>query len=328
VVTASVITPCYNVARYLPETVESVREQTLTDWEYIIVDDGSTDGSGDIAEDFGALDHRITVVHQANGGAPAARATGYAGCSPNSRYVLWLDGDDTLHPRMLETLATYLDAHEPVGVVICNRQHIDDNGSPIRPSWHPTRWVPGPVFPRRLPASTPDTPFTSLFVQDAVSSTCCTLVRRSVYDRTRGWDIKFGQLFEDWDLLFQLALVAEVHYLPLVLAHQRLGRPGQLTSSASSVRSKELYMKLYDRWSRYEGVPKDKLSEVHEAILFRESRALPMQRLLWGNENMRARKFVAGASLYAQAVLYLTRYLRKRLSGAYDRQLRAALRSS
>lgn len=64
----SVIIPVYNTARYLPECLDSVLDQTHQDFEAILVDDGSTDGSGDICDDYAARDSRIRVLHCANGG--------------------------------------------------------------------------------------------------------------------------------------------------------------------------------------------------------------------------------------------------------------------
>lgn len=69
----SVIIPVYNVERYLERCIESVLAQTYTDWEMILVDDGSTDSSGAICDRYAAVDDRIKVFHTANGGQSRAR---------------------------------------------------------------------------------------------------------------------------------------------------------------------------------------------------------------------------------------------------------------
>jgi glycosyltransferase involved in cell wall biosynthesis len=318
----SVITPSYNVERYLGQTIESVLGQTCASWEHIIVDDGSTDATGSIADQYAARDPRIKVVHQANAGAPAARVAGYRAADPDGLYVIWLDGDDILEPRMLETLVEYLDTHTHVGVALCNRQHIDEAGNPIMLDWHPTRLAPGLLVPSKVPESQPETSFATLFVQDAVSSPSATLIRRAVYDQTPGWDVYFGQPFEDWDLMFQLALAAEVHYLPFALTRYRMGRPGQ--STANPHRGRGLYIKLYSRWSRYETVPPDKVHIVAAAIRFREGQALPFQHFEWGNLILRRGKPIAALWSYARAVRDLGWYALQSLMGTYDRQLRAS----
>ena len=73
----SVVIPVYNVEKYLQECIDSVLGQTYTDYEIILVDDGSTDSSGRICDDYLTADTRIQVIHQENGGLSAARNTGY-----------------------------------------------------------------------------------------------------------------------------------------------------------------------------------------------------------------------------------------------------------
>ena len=98
----SIIVPVYGVEKYLRQCVESVLAQTYSCWELILVDDGSTDGSPLICDEYAAADQRITVVHQENGGLSFARNSGLArakGCM-----VTFLDADDTVHPEYLRIL--------------------------------------------------------------------------------------------------------------------------------------------------------------------------------------------------------------------------------
>ena len=92
------VTPCYNGSRYLGDCVASVKSQTLQDWEMVIVDDGSTDDTADVADKLAEDDGRVRVIHQANRGAAAARNAGAAASAP---YLLFLDSDDVLAPAML-----------------------------------------------------------------------------------------------------------------------------------------------------------------------------------------------------------------------------------
>lgn len=93
----SVIIPVYNVERYLRECVDSVLGQTYQNFEIILVDDGSTDSSGDICDEYAKEDKRIQVVHQKNGGLSDARNKGFSKSS--GEYVYFLDSDDWILPN-------------------------------------------------------------------------------------------------------------------------------------------------------------------------------------------------------------------------------------
>lgn len=90
----SIIVPIYNAEKYLDSCIQSVLRQTYTNWEWILIDDGSTDKSGRIAEEYGFADERITVFHQKNLGVSLARNQGIDEATGN--YVVFLDADDEL----------------------------------------------------------------------------------------------------------------------------------------------------------------------------------------------------------------------------------------
>lgn len=99
----SVIIPVYNVEKYLAECVESVLNQSYTDYEVILVDDGTTDSSGRMCDEYARKDPRIRVIHRPNGGLSAARNTGLD--VARGEYVYFLDSDDYIEPCALEHLA-------------------------------------------------------------------------------------------------------------------------------------------------------------------------------------------------------------------------------
>ena len=96
----SVIIPVYNAEQYLRKCLDSVVSQTFRDIEIICVDDGSTDGSGAILDEYAAKDNRIVVIHQANAGVAAARNTGLK--SAQGEYLAFLDSDDAYNPQLCE----------------------------------------------------------------------------------------------------------------------------------------------------------------------------------------------------------------------------------
>ena len=103
--TLSMIIPVYNVERYLPACLDSIARQSLDDYEVIVVDDGSTDASGRICDDYAGRDSRITVIHQQNQGLSSARNTGMR--HANGRYFFFVDSDDFLVPEALPRVLTH-----------------------------------------------------------------------------------------------------------------------------------------------------------------------------------------------------------------------------
>lgn len=98
----SVIVPVYKVEKYLPECIESILSQTFTDFELILVDDGSPDNSGKICDDYATRDSRVRVFHKENGGVTSARRLGVE--NARSEWVMFVDGDDYILPTALSIL--------------------------------------------------------------------------------------------------------------------------------------------------------------------------------------------------------------------------------
>ena len=98
----SVIVPVYNVGAYLQQCLQSIASQSYAHLEVIVVDDGSTDDSGKIAEEWASRDNRFRVVHQPNGGLSAARNTALDHAT--GRYVTFVDSDDLIAPQYVEVL--------------------------------------------------------------------------------------------------------------------------------------------------------------------------------------------------------------------------------
>lgn len=128
----SIIIPVYNVAPYLRECLDSVLAQTFTDWEAICVDDGSTDGSGAILDEYAAQDSRFRVIHQTNAGVSAARNAALdVTCG---EWIGFLDADDIL---VVNRLACVADAISD-GVDWIRAGFIDWMDGDIRPTWRPS----------------------------------------------------------------------------------------------------------------------------------------------------------------------------------------------
>lgn len=123
-VLVSIIMPVYNALAYLEESVRAVQAQTLREWELLLIDDGSADGSGALADSFAAADSRIRVIHQANAGVSAARNRGLE--LARGKYIGFVDADDTPLPEMFRTLVDAAEANACEIVTACYMSVQDD----------------------------------------------------------------------------------------------------------------------------------------------------------------------------------------------------------
>jgi glycosyltransferase involved in cell wall biosynthesis len=202
----SVVVPCFNLGRYLPEAVESVLVQTTDDYEIVIVDDGSTDELTGLV-----LDHMeragIRVIRQANAGVAEARNRGIG--ESRGRYICCLDADDRLRPGFLARAAEVLEAEGAVGVVASQFRTFDEKDEWYR---HSTCALP------------------ELLVHNPLAQV--GLFRRTAWQQAGGyWEGFSVPGIEDWDLWIG---ILEAGYsaviLPEVLWDYRI-RPDQMSSS-------------------------------------------------------------------------------------------------
>ena len=193
----SVIMPVYNVQSYIAEAIESVLAQTFTDWELLIIDDGGTDRSIDIAAEY--CDPRIRILSQRNRGLAGARNSGIA--AARGAYVALLDSDDRWLPEKLALHVIHLDATWSVDVSYSASRFIDGQGVPLRQSQQP-----------RLHGITPD----HILCRNPVGNGSAPVIRRTALDavafahpdepgRTCWFDESFRQS-EDIEMWVRMAL--------------------------------------------------------------------------------------------------------------------------
>ena len=132
----SVIVPVYKSEKYLDRCVDSILSQTLTDFELILVDDGSPDSSGKLCDECAERDGRIKVLHRKNGGAAAARNDGLDMVS--GAWIAFIDSDDWVHPDYLRTLYEAAE-QQHADLAACRYETVNDasrpDDSPISPSF-------------------------------------------------------------------------------------------------------------------------------------------------------------------------------------------------
>ena len=116
----SIIVPVYNAEQYLSKCIESILDQRLKDFELVLVDDGSTDSSSEICNQFQERDKRVQVIHQKNAGQAAARNSGLKFSS--GEYIAFSDNDDYLFPEFYELLLSLIEKYD-ADIAACNFQH-------------------------------------------------------------------------------------------------------------------------------------------------------------------------------------------------------------
>ena len=195
--------PVYNAASYVRRMLESIRNQTLTDFEVLMIDDGSTDASGAILDEYSKMDQRFKVVHKQNGGVSAARQTGLE--LVQGEYVIHADSDDWVEPTMLEELYAKAQA-EKSDVVICDfysNTETDQKYVVQRPSSSDGQQVMRDLF------------------QQLHGSCCNKLVRRVCYNKCNAKFYPGIDYCEDlffWYQVFSHPQI-KVSYLPKAFYH-------------------------------------------------------------------------------------------------------------
>ena len=132
----SIIVPVYNVRDYLAACIDSLLDQDLGNEEYeiILVDDGSTDDSGSICDEYAAREGRIRVIHQANQGLSAARNTGVSTAS--GEYIQFVDSDDYLEANVLKGLLSQIH-RDNLDILRFNYENVNDSGGVVHPNKNP-----------------------------------------------------------------------------------------------------------------------------------------------------------------------------------------------
>lgn len=160
----SVVMPVYNVETYIAEAIQSVLDQSFTNFELIIIDDGGSDRSIEIAQSF--VDERIRIIHQANRGLPGARNTGIA--HARAPLIALLDSDDIYHKDKLMLHHIHMRACQDVGVSYAGSRMIDANGEVMAVSMRPKLTDISPL---------------DIFTRNPVGNGSAAVLRRSFIDR-------------------------------------------------------------------------------------------------------------------------------------------------
>ncbi len=180
----SVVIPAYNAMIYLPKAVESVLRQTFTDFEVLIIDDGSSDHIVPWASQV--ADHRVRLISQANQGLPGARNTGIA--QAQGEYIAFLDADDLWEPTKLEKQVSCLDNNPGVGLVHTWMLLVDEQGNSTG----------------RVMKSNAEGDVWNQLVEKNIIACPSVIVRRYCFETVGLFDINLRSI-EDWDMWLRIA---------------------------------------------------------------------------------------------------------------------------
>lgn len=183
----SVTIPVYNTSRYLHQCFDSLMAQTLEDIEFIVVDDGSTDDSGLICDEYAGKDDRFKVIHKENGGLASARQVGLD--AAKGKYVIVCDSDDWVEPDMYEKL--YQTAKETDADIVCCGYFAEYNDS---------RSIPKQTIFKE----TDNIVDIDVFLRYGANSSWVKLIKKSLFERANAYYTYGINLSEDSLIIYKL----------------------------------------------------------------------------------------------------------------------------
>jgi glycosyltransferase involved in cell wall biosynthesis len=195
----SVVVPCYNQAHFLGEAIESVLSQSYPDSEIVVVDDGSTDDTSEVAGRY----PKVRLIRQENRGLSGARNVGLT--ESEGEYVVFLDADDRLLPEALEVGLEHLRSHPERALVSGNYRLIAADGSPLRVQEHPC--------PEKEH-------YVALLRYNHIGMHAAVMYRRSVFEAVGGFDTSL-RACEDYDLFLRIARKFPIYCHGKVVAEYR-----------------------------------------------------------------------------------------------------------
>ena len=235
----TVLTAVRNGKRFLPETIESIRNQTFKDWEYIIVDDKSTDNTIEIVEEFQAKDERIRLIKLDKNLGPYSAAN--AGLEKaNGKYIIRTDSDDVSIPDRIEKQINFLESNSKIRACASYAQRIDENSNVLENMFVKSTLKSGSIK-------------WYLFLRcPLVHSTAC--IERDVFEEMGGYDPSFAsQDYRMWCYLAQRGIVAQI---PEVMVYFRLSS-ASISASKSKIQTElgvkivqdHIYKVTNEKWS-------------------------------------------------------------------------------
>jgi len=203
----SAIIPTYNRKAFVLEAVDSVLTQTYGDYELIVVDDGSTDGTGEALKRYGG---RVRYAYQQNQGVSLARNRGLE--IAHGEFIAFLDSDDLWLPKKLEIQVAFMDKHPEAEICYTDEVWIR-RGKRVNPKKKHAKYS-GEIYPHCLPL--------------CIISPSSALMRRGLFAQVGTFDPHLP-VCEDYDLWLRMASRVPIFFIPQRLIVKRGGHPAQLS---------------------------------------------------------------------------------------------------
>ncbi|MBR6132879.1 MAG: glycosyltransferase family 2 protein [Bacteroidales bacterium] len=250
--TVSIIVPCYQQAEFLSDALNSIVAQTYCNWECIIVNDGSTDNTPDVASNYCQKDARFKYVEQNNQGLATARNNGIK--ASIGEFILPLDADDLIDPTYIEKAINHFQDYPETSIVYCRAKLF----GAVNQDW-----------------DLPKYDYESFIWQNCIF--CSAIFKRSDYNKTIGYNPNMKYGFEDWDLwLSILSKDSTVYQIDEPLFFYRKKSQSMTTTTHEQMRNlysiiynnhKEIYEPYCNHLIEYKNASLLLEEEAHNAIL-------------------------------------------------------------
>ncbi len=308
----SIITPVYKAEKYIHRCVDSILAQTFTDFELILVDDGSPDNSGAMCDEYAAKDPRVKVIHKANGGVASARQCGIDNAT--GVYTIHADPDDWVEPEMLEELYGKAVAEE-ADMVICD-YYLCKRKKSLYISQKPTSLETTALFREYLG-------------QKLHGSLCNKLIRRELYTKH---NIIFPPEITRWeDLLIVCSVLmhpVKVAYLPKAFYHYDLSISSNSLVRRKSIRGLQSQIQFVNHFQ--EILPREKFADEIYIIKAATKELAYNTKLMEPNELMDLfgeinERYIESADQSNLRQLCFSRFLSGRYTYSQSKRVRRAL---
>jgi len=270
----SIVVPCYNQAQYLDESLNSLLNQTFTDWECIIVNDGSPDDTEKVAQQWEAKDPRFTYLYKENGGVSSARNLGIQ--NAKAEFILTLDADDKYEATFIEKALTVLLNNGEIGIVSSWGRYFT-NEKELQ------------VY-KLMGKSTVD----FLFQNAAIGT---SLFRKQCWEQVDGYDENPENGYEDWEFYLRVsALGWKVHIIEEVLFFYRqnidsrsagMNLVHKETKKYIYIKNKDIYCSHYeeliDQFLTASDLEKVEINKFRNTIDYKLGAAIlkPLRQMKW-----------------------------------------------
>lgn len=260
----SIIIPCYNQGIFLSETIESVLKQSYNEWECIIVNDGSTDNTKEVAKKYCKKDPRIKYIEQKNQGLSSARNSGIK--QSHGKYILPLDSDDLIGNTYIEKAVDILENNKNIRIVYCQAKLFGK----IQGKWN----LPEYNLEKMLGSN-------CIF--------CSALYSREDFDKVGGYNINMKYGYEDWDFwlsIIELNPKCEIYQIKEILFFYRVRKKSmarQLDTEKYKYLRKQIWLNHKALYAKYFYSPTDSFeyNQIINSIEYRLGKLLisPIQKI-------------------------------------------------